>query len=222
MRLLHLPHVRLVPVLVLAAVLGGCSGRGRATIDAAIDADDAPPCPIGDPAAPAEIEIVHLDASQQIVPTLDGARVPLVLPPQGGWIILLGVRARNLDACRLTLTTSFRDACQGPILKLDRRPAQLEDTGDGWAISTMTTLGNLPICPQLTALRDLHEQPYDVTVEVEDINGKRASRTVELIPFCPAGNVGCACECDHNYVLGGPCPAVGPDAGVPACPDAGL
>lgn len=198
-------------VLALAAAPGGCGGGGS-EVDAEVR------CPIGDPAAPAEIEVVHLDANLQVVPTVDGAHVPLQVPPQGGWIILLGVRARNLDGCRLVLTTSFREACQGPIIKVDQRPARLMDTGDGWAISTTSTFGNLPICPQLTALRDLHEQPYDVTVEVEDGDGKRASRTLSLVPTCPADER-CTCECDHNYVLGGACPPVGPDAGIPACPD---
>lgn len=170
--------------------------------------DEVMRCPIGDPIAPAELEIVHLDAALAVVTTLEGATVPLHPPPQGGWILLLGVRARNLDGCQLTLTTSFRDVGQGPIIKVDRRPARLTDTGDGWAISTTSTYGNLPVCPQVTATRDLYDQPYEVTVEIEDLDGKAASRTMVLTPTCPDDAL-CRCECDRDHVIGA-CAAVAP------------
>ena len=199
--------------LVLAGlVLTACSDSSTVA-DAALKR-----CPFGDPDAPAQLEIVHLDETGvNVVDTLPGARVPLNPPPQGGWILLLGVRATNLDGCQLTLTTSFRDTCSDTILKLDQRPAKLEDLGTGWGQSTLGTFGNLPICPQVTSERNLHDEPYDVTVEVVDRDGKQAAKTLTLTPYCPAGTDRCTCECDRNYVVGGACPPGGPDAGVPAC-----
>ncbi|HVK89198.1 MAG TPA: hypothetical protein VM513_33985 [Kofleriaceae bacterium] len=193
--------VRTAAALALVLVTG-CSdgGGGDAPVDALVR------CPLGDPAAAPEMEIVHLDADLTVVETMPDAEVPLIVPPQGGWILMLGVRATNIDGCQLNLTTSFRDVDDPAIIKLDQRPAKLEPTSDGWGISTPSTVGNLPICPQVTALRDLYDQPYVVTVAIEDIDGKRASRDLTIIPTCPAGDPRCTCECDRDYVLGGPCP----------------
>jgi hypothetical protein len=196
---------------LVLALASGCSG-GATSVDAPLAR-----CPLGDPDAAAQLEIVHLDADLQIVRTLENAEVPLQAPPQGGWILLLGVRATNLDGCQLNLTTSFRDVCDDRIIKVDQRPARLDDTGDGWGISTASTFGNLPVCPQVTAQRDLHDQPFLVTVSIDDVDGKRASRDLTVVPVCPVADPRCACECDRDYVLGGPCPPVGPDAAPPPC-----
>src|SRR4051812_48660146 len=100
------------------ALLIACGGGGGNAIP---DAPQAVPCPIGDVSAPAEMEIVHLDEHDAVIETQPMQVVPLIAPPQGGWIVLLGVRAKNLD-CRPTLTTSLVDACDNELLQLDRRP----------------------------------------------------------------------------------------------------
>ena len=203
--------------LALASLLlTACSGSSTTT--------DAPlkRCPFGDASAPAQIEIVHLDESGlTVIDTLPGAEVPLNPPPQGGWILLLGVRATNVDGCQMTLTTSFREPCSDAIVKLDQRPAKLEDLGNGWGRTTLGSFGNLPLCPQLSSQRNLHDEPYEVTVAVSDLDGKEASKSITITPVCPAGADRCTCECDRNYVVGGACPPGGVDAGVPAC-DAGI
>lgn len=194
----------------LLAVLAACSG-GDTKPDALVR------CPLGDPAAPVDFEIVHLDGDLNVVTTQPNMEVPLHPPPQGGWILLLGARATNLDGCQVTLTTSFRDVCNSDVIKVDRRPTRLDATGDGWGLTNPSMYANLPICPQVTSLRDLHDQPFVVTVTLEDLDGKKASKDITVVPVCPAGADLCTCECDHNYVLGGACPPVGPDAGVPEC-----
>lgn len=195
-------------VLVVCAA---CSG-GHKTPDALVR------CPLGDPTQPAQLEIYHQDRAFTRVKTTPGAQVPLIAPPQGGWIVLLGARATNLDACHLTLTTSFRDTCGGAIIQVDRRPTQLDDTGDGWGLTNLNSFGNLPICPEVTAKQDLHDVPYEVTVTLEDLDGQKATQSIVIDPVCPDPDPTgqCLCTCDHNYVLGGPCPPGGPDAGV--CP----
>jgi len=174
----------------------------------ASDADIAARCPIGDPSQVAALEIVHLDANLETVKTVPYARVPLIQPAQGGWIVFLGARATNLDGCRVDLTTSFRDGPDGAIIKVDRRPTLLDDTGDGWAITRTSLAGSLPICPQVTATRDLHDEPYEITVALDDGYGQRASQAMVIIPFCPDPDPtgGCLCTCDQSYVVGGSCP----------------
>jgi hypothetical protein len=186
---------------LVAIAHAGCSSPVEA-IDAAAH------CPVGDPSAPAQLEIVNLDVNLDIVNTTPNAPVPLFPPPQGGWIVFLGARATNLDGCRVDLTTSFRDVPGGSIIQVDRRPTQLDDTGDGWAVTRTSMAANLPICPQLTATRNLHDEPYEITVTLEDAYGQRASQSMVIVPVCPDPDPTgrCLCECDQHYVVGGSCP----------------
>ena len=160
-----------------------------------------------DKQAPAEIQIVHLDANNMVIETQPMAQVPLIAPPQGGWIVLLGVRAKNV-ASQATLTTALVDACDDQVIQIDRRPTHLDIGGDGWGLSSLTTFGNLPVCPELTATRDLHDVPYLVKVSVEDADGQKASASLTVVPTCPPDASRCTCECDRDYVVGNECPTV--------------
>lgn len=200
---------RLAPLLLGAAA---CSGGG-ASVDASIDARR---CPIGHPGEPVELEIVHLDAEDLVYTTQPDEQVPLLPPPQGGFILLLGARATNLDGCNLQLTTSFRDPCSDEIIKIDQRPTILEDTGDGWGITSLSSYGNLPLCPQVTSVHDLHDQPYIISVALRDLDGNQGEKELRVVPVCPPDAPLCTCQCDHNYVVGGACPPTGPDA-PPSC-----
>lgn len=206
-------HIRCLLGIALAA---GCSG-GSKQPDAEVR------CPVGDVSMPAQLEIVYLDASSNVHTAMPGDHVPLQAPPQGGWIMLLGARATNIDGCRVNLTTSFREPCSTSVLSVDRRPAQLDIGSDGWGVTSVTSFGNLATCPQATAQQDLHDSPFDVTVELDDADGKHAEATITVVPTCadtdPAGS--CMCQCDHNYVLGGSCPPAGSAAPPLSC-DAGV
>lgn len=210
---------RLGATLIGAALLAGCGGD-----DGGHDGS-VKRCPIGDLSAAPELEIVHLDASNAVIKTEAMAKVPLQAPPQGGWILLIGVRARNIDGCQINLTTALRDACSNQLIQVDQRPTMLEMADDGWGVSTMTRFSNLPVCPQLTATRDLHDQPYIVEVSIEDIDHKKASASITVVPTCPTDPAAsrCPCECARDYKTGDLCPAVPVDAGVvdPSCPTAG-
>jgi hypothetical protein len=196
-------------------LLAGCGGKHDAGSDAGPKS-----CPIGDLTAPAELEIVHLDASNTVIQTQSMAQVPLLPPPQGGFIVLLGARARNIDGCQVTLTTALVDDCDQQPLQIDRRPTRLEPGADGWGTSTVTTFGNLPVCPDLTAKRDLHDVPYDIKVVVEDTSGHKASATLTVVPTCQPGDALCMCQCDRDYVIGSSCNPP-PAGGHGTCPTTG-
>jgi len=193
---------------MFAGVIAGALAPPACGGESTPDAREAERCPIGDMSAAPEVEIMHLDAQSAVVQTQAMAQVPLIPPPQGGWIVLLGARATNVDGCRVDLTTSFRDGPGAAVLKVDRRPTLLDDTGDGWGTTRPTEAGNLPICPQATAARDLHDEAYEVTVALEDAYGQQASRSIVIVPTCPAQDPTgrCRCECARGYVVGGPCP----------------
>ena len=184
--------------LLAGALLIACGGD---------DDPHAVPCPIGDLSAPAEMQIVHLDENNAVIDTQPMQSVPLIAPPQGGWIVLLGVRAKNLD-CRAVLTTALVDPCDDLILQLDKRPTQLIVGSDGWGLSSVTSFGNLPVCPQLNSTRDLYGVPYTLKVAVEDAAGQKAAGSISVVPTCLDDTSRCTCECNHDYVVGADCPAV--------------
>ena len=192
----------LVAALGCSLLATGCGGSDGASDASAPDLH----CPIGDVSQPAEMQIIHLDENNAVFSTQSMQQVPLIAPPQGGWIVLLGVRAKNLDGCQAVLTTALVDACDNQIIQIDRRPTQLNMDADGWGVSTLTTFGNLPVCPQLTAARDLDNVPYMISVTIEDGEGQKASSTMTVVPTCPSGASRCPCECDREYVVGKECP----------------
>jgi hypothetical protein len=187
-------------VAFASAIALGCGGG-----EAPQDASETPRCPIGDLAAPAELEIVHLDARSTVIESTAMAAVPLIQPPQGGWIVLLGARARNIDGCRISLTTALVDPCNDEILKIDQRPTRLIAAGDGWGVSSVNAFSNLEVCPHITSVRDLSDVPYIVRVRVEDDDGRAAQTEITLVPTCPEDMAMCNCQCARDYVVGSQC-----------------
>jgi hypothetical protein len=108
----------LLPLILLT--LGACGG--------------GEPCDfVGDMSAAAEIELRVLDAAGVASDVTDGARVPLILPPQGGKVIFAGVRARNLCAGITQILGYVRDGTTStsPIVGLEGRPIRLIRGDDG-------------------------------------------------------------------------------------------
>lgn len=194
--------IRVHPVVLAAVLALGCGGGGG---EPRPDASEAPLCPIGDLAAPAELEIVHLDAQNTVVESTAMAAIPLGQPPQGGWAVQLGARARNIDGCRINLTTALVDPCNGEILKIDQRPTRLIEGSDGWGVSSVSAFSELEVCPHATSTRDLHDVPYLVRVRIEDDEGRKAQTEITLVPTCPAGAAMCNCQCARDYVVGSQC-----------------
>src|SRR5262245_50382520 len=68
---------------------------------------------VGDPAQPPQIAMVYTDGiSQQLSDVAAGERIPLEPPPQGGYVMYLGARVLNLDAC-VELSGKLKDPDTG-------------------------------------------------------------------------------------------------------------
>ncbi len=185
-------------------------------------------CFEGDPSAAPQIVIVHRNVDGGVEPTASAAHVPLIQPPQGGKVMFIGVRARNLDGCPLTLTATLRDPCDQSIIALERRPVLLTPVGDGWLEPQQPieihNYSNLPACPRAGLSRGIHDEPYELAVTVRDKDNRTVTATKSVVPFCGEPDLfdRCRCECSQNYVLGGACDLT-VDAGVaPGCGDGGL
>lgn len=186
--------------------------------------DDAPPgaCSIGDASLPIELELVARGDSPDVMEVdTPMTAVPLVVPPQGGLVLFVAARARNLDNCAVMLTASLRDPCSNEVVTVERRPVLLESTGDGWAgpdVDALSQWSNLPVCPSSAATRDLQGQHYLLRVALEASDGRTAEATMMVVPTCAADDLTCLCQCQAGYELGSECPT-GLEPGTPTeCP----
>lgn len=216
---------RIVPVLV-ALVATACSsdppsqpGDGGTTLPESS-------CPtgfLGDPNKDPQVELISVRADGTAAPLTEGADLAVILPPQGGRVAFIGVRATNLDGCGVQLFGALRDPAS-KRLQIDGRTINLNATGDGWGTSGSVTtnladvgqisnFSNVPLCPNQWADTDVFDQTFEVEVKVTDRRNKSTTVTMKVVPRCnePGKEQGCRCLCKHDYVLGEAC---GLDGGI--------
>ena len=179
-----------------------CSGGGGAP----------PPegCFAGDRGAAPMITLVHQTAAGTIAPVTDGVSLPLIVPPQGGEVLIVGVRALNVDGCPLTLATSLA-LPNGVVAAFERRPVTLQTADDGWLEPVnpagLANFANLPACPIAGLDQAIDGESYRLTIEVEDGAGRQTQASATVVPTCDdaADPAMCRCVCAAHYVLGSAC-----------------
>jgi hypothetical protein len=164
---------------------------------------------VGDPDQSPLLEIVTRDDAG-LRTLADGDDVPLILAPQGGFVLLAGARARNLAAGAVQLTGWLRDPSSDRVLGLESRPSELVELADGWASMARPeifgTFSNISACPSADLEHDVHDQPWLLSLRVEDCAGRSVESQVRVTPRCPLEYADvCTCECDTDYLLGGVC-----------------
>lgn len=162
-------------------------------------------CPIqhvvGDASAPIDLQLLSL-----LGPLRDGDSIALSIPPQGGFVIYAGARARNLRACGVVMSAHLIDPQTGLALtNLDGRPSDLlQETSGYWGPATADLefdLPNIPACPDALGV-GIADREASLEVTVTDAAGKTAKASVRVVPRCN-GQPGCACICGPNYHPGG-------------------
>jgi hypothetical protein len=191
------------PLLGAALIaMGACSGGGG-------EMPKPEGCFVGDQAAAPMINLVH-QTEGTITLVTDGDSLPLIVPPQGGEVLLVGVRALNIDGCPLTMATSLA-LTNGVVAAFERRPVTLQAAADGWLEPVnpagLANFANLPACPIAGLDQAIDGESYRLTVEVEDRSGRRTQATATIVPTCDAAAdpVKCRCLCAAHYVLGSLC-----------------
>lgn len=164
---------------------------------------------LGDPAEPVELEITVRGPDQLSKKLEPGGEAAMILPPQGGRVIFVGVRATNIGACGVELTGTLRDKTSGQI-RVDGRTTNLKPTGDGWGGSVDTdisTFSNIPVCPNQWATTDMFGNTFELEVSVEDKEGRTASAKLDVVPACSEKEheAECLCQCKLGYTLGQTC-----------------
>jgi hypothetical protein len=162
------------------------------------------PCPVGDLSSPPELTVVVRTADGSLASVEDGGRVPLVEPPQGGEVVFVGMRARNVDACGVTVAAVLRDPASGAAVGSGKRVIDLRGvTGDGWAQpgspEDIGSFANVAVCPSASATRDVAEQRYSLEVALLDRSGRGATTAVAVVPYCSEAGLYDVCtrECSH-------------------------
>ena len=158
------------------------------------------PCPLGDASSTAKTEmtIVARTPDGRLAPLAEGDALSLIEPPQGGQVVFVGVRAKNLDGCGVLVTASLRDATSGRLIGIESRPIDLVKAADGFGETPspgdITTFANVPVCPNRDAVRALSGLPYQLDVSLRDREGRTAQASISVVPTC-SEQVLCPCEC---------------------------
>src|SRR5437762_10927995 len=88
---------------------------------------------IGDAAQPPEGVLVATDGvTPTMVDVKAGDAVALVRPPQGGQVVYVALRVRNMNRCSVKMSGRFRDAQSGGEVAFDARSVDLIVGSDGW------------------------------------------------------------------------------------------
>lgn len=194
--------------IVIVAVLSGCPDEETPPGD-----DDGPPgCELpflGDASQDPSIELIYFGADEKDHPVTNGGTIDLILPPQGGRVLFVGVRVTDVDPCGVRLTGALRERATGQV-RFDTRTVNLRDAGDGLGASTpgdIASYANIPICPNQWTARDTFDESFELEVAVEDSRGRSASKLVEVVPICAQAEheAECLCICKGGYVLGEQC-----------------
>jgi hypothetical protein len=208
-------------LLLTCIAAGACAG----TIESDDQALDPADCFVGDPDLEPEVQLIYRTVEGAYAPLEEMGQVPMILPPQGGKVFLVGVRARNLDICGVQLVAGFRDHCSGRIVGSERRPVFLVKDAEGWAVPRqpheLSDYSNVPACPSFGTDRDVDGEPYELELQLTDGRQRSVILTRDVVPVCGEAQhaAQCECECDADYILGQGCPVeTGPRPAPGTCP----
>lgn len=148
-----------------------------------------------------------------------GDPVDLTFPVQGGHVLFVAARVRNLAACRSELRARLREPDGGPIAAEEKRVIDFGTSapqGFGEAdVSDTANVANVPACPNWHT-RDIVDADWLLEVTVRDRDGRTATTTRRVRPVCRQSDASardlCVCECRANYFFG-KCPGGGRDGG---------
>ena len=215
-------------IFMTAIALAGCNpddasspdDAGNAARDAAdfgdrsslpdVFSDDAFPSDGGSP-----IVVLPAQFTEENMPLRmlrEGDAIDLWAAPQGGHVVLVGAKVKNLgtDTAIMRVRVRYPDtpfivAEEARSVKMVPVPGE-PDTMQP-ELTTRTQVAHVPLCPDYDPM-DIVDRPLEFVVQITD----RATEpprfgesTLRLHPSCAAAapyELFCRCECTANYVLG--------------------
>lgn len=170
---------------------------------------------VGDPSQPMTFTLLARGAELVSKELGEGDPLPMILPPQGGRVVLVGVRATNLDPCGVELLGSIRDTATQQV-RVDQRNTNLLVSADAATAESspedISSYANIPTCPNQWASVDIQGTSFEITLVLTDRAGRSATQTLNAVPFCsePENEAECLCKCQQGYTLGMSCPPPDP------------
>ncbi len=168
-------------------------------------------CPtgfVGDPKLAAEAVVIWTDGINDTFADLtDGQALPLEPPPQGGYVIYVAARVRNMDGCALQFRGRLRDADTHDEVGYDARSSNLVVRADGYGYpeANNSDVSNVNGCPQVSP-KDVQGKTYDLEMTVVDQDGRTVVVVKPVVPTCsladPIIQNHCVCTCSANYFPG--------------------
>ena len=212
-------------ILATVVALVGCAPPDQASVASAgtggttDSAGDALP-----DSGPLVVSAIELDPNMGTYRLVnDGDSVSLLFAPQGGHVLFIGVRVRNLDSTKIELSSRILDPTTKAIVQQDIRDTKMVAVpGEPGLLQTdsshISLVSNIALCPDYNDF-DIVDQPYvmQILVTEENAQGSTGSVTLKVTPMCPPGDGGasllCNCECHAGYTLG-KCSLGSGDAGL--------
>lgn len=179
------------------------------------DRDDASHDALDDDDAPRELVVLPAQFVAENVPLrmlAEGDSIDLWPAPQGGHVVLVAAKVRNLVGDTVLLRVRARYPDTPFIVAEEARsvkmvPAPGEPGTMQPELETRTQVAHIPLCPDYDPT-DIVNRPLEFVVQVTSTAGEeRQSGAValHLYPTCDPGTTDepfCRCECSANYVLG--------------------
>lgn len=175
----------------LAIAATACGGAGPSDL---ADAPIACVRPIGALDGPLEVRPV-IDAP--VRPLQDGDDVTLRFGVQGGFMLLVGLEAQNVDGCATYLSVGLRDPDTGQLAATESRPSPLVEGADGWGTlmaPVTSSLANLSLCPP-SASRPIVDTPWTLELSLLAGPGRTATTSLTVVPRCAVDDVMCRDYC---------------------------
>jgi hypothetical protein len=204
-------HVR---ACAAAVVLGAALVAGSIGCSPSPQADPCPGAMLGDGGAP-DFDMLIVSSDYTVRGLSEGDVVPVMLPPQGGRVIFVGVRATNVCAKGVQITGALRDLTTRQV-RVDSRTTNLVPAADGWGLSApvgsvvsdqISDFSNVPVCPNQWASSDVYGHDFGLEVTIADKLGRTLTKKIVVSPECgePASSAQCLCICKAGYILGEAC-----------------
>lgn len=205
--------------LSLSLVVAGCpEDPPDPPSDAGSDVSSCTLEYIGDEAAEIEMELITLSPDYTEKALAAGGDTSILIPPQGGRVIFVGVRAKNLDPCGVSVNGALRDPATMAVSPVDGRYLNLDATEDGWGASDqsdISTYANIAVCANHWASTDVFDQTFRLELSLTDRSGKKAKASIDVVPRCDETKIQdgvdlqkeCLCLCKQGYMTGEDCGA---------------
>ncbi len=140
-----------------------------------------------------------------------GDPVDLWNAPQGGHVVLLGAKVKNLTSDTATLKVRFRRPDTGLIVSEEGRTVKMLPVPDEPGvmqpdIRSRSQVSNVPLCPSYGPTGVVDES-FDMEVSMTALYTdpvESGTTTLRVVARCstPSDEAFCRCECEPDYFLG--------------------